>query len=143
MFTVNNKKVTVDDHPGMTLLEYLRREEFYSVKYGCDDGTCGACAVIIDGHTQNACLTLVHSIHGRAVETLEGLNENDLVRSIQDRFLTEGAIQCGYCTPGMILSLAALLRKDATPAEAAIRDALSGNYCRCTGYVKPVKAMLK
>mgnify|MGYP002629396694 CR=1 FL=1 len=142
-FTLNGKIIAVKCVPGTTLLEYLRQLEMYSVKYGCDDGTCGACTVLIDGKTQNACLTMVGTLQGKTIDTLEGLNEQKLVKSIQERFLTEGAIQCGYCTPGMILSLTALLRENEEPSEVDIRDAISGNYCRCTGYVKPIKAMLK
>ncbi|MFQ6610915.1 MAG: (2Fe-2S)-binding protein [Fidelibacterota bacterium] len=142
-FLLNRIQVTADCTPGTTLLEFLRNSELYSVKYGCDDGRCGACSVIIEDCVCNSCLVLVHTLSGKNVLTLEGLNEDELVRNIQDRFLSEGAIQCGYCSPGMILSLAVLLRKNKKPAETEIQEAISGNYCRCTGYVKPIKAMTK
>lgn len=133
-FRLNGKSVKPEVLPGLTLLEFLRANGIFSVKHGCDHGECGACAVLMNGKTQNACLILMHTVDGKEVETLEGL-------SLQQRFLEEGAIQCGYCTPGMILSAEALLRENRNPTEDEIRDALAGNLCRCTGYIKPVEAV--
>jgi len=140
-FELNGLPVKADLPPGLTLLEYLRDQRQYSVKRGCDHGECGACSVLVDNRPHNACLLLMPMLEGRNVVTLEGLKADGQARSIQDRFISEGAIQCGYCTPGMIISLAALLRENSAPAEPEIRTALAGNLCRCTGYVKPVEAI--
>lgn len=139
-FKLNGMNLSVDERPGMTLLEYLRQEELFSVKEGCDKGECGACAVLIDDASYNACLVLLHTLHGRAVETLEILNEKDSIIDLQETFISKGAIQCGYCTPGMLVSLEALHREPNEIDQEDIRDALAGNLCRCTGYVKPLEA---
>jgi len=142
-FFLNGKSVSPDVAPGMSLLEYLRAENFFSVKYGCDQGECGACTVLVNGKAQNACLILMGSLAGEQVETLEGLNATRRMEILQAAFMDEGAIQCGYCTPAMLLALEALFRENPTPDETEIRDALAGIYCRCTGFVKPVAAALK
>lgn len=142
-FTLNRKSVSTTVTPGETLLEYLRKNEIYSVKYGCDHGECGACTVLIDGIAYNACLMLIHTIDGRNIETIESLAIKDDLHSVQKAFIEHGAIQCGYCTPGMILSAEALLRENPDPTESEIRDTMAGNLCRCTGYVKPVEALKK
>ncbi|MEE9465685.1 MAG: (2Fe-2S)-binding protein [Candidatus Neomarinimicrobiota bacterium] len=140
-FQLNGHPVKADLPPGLTLLEYLRDHRQYSVKRGCDHGECGACSVLVDDRPHNACLLLVPMLEGRNVVTLEGLEADGQVHRIQERFISEGAIQCGYCTPGMIISLAALLRENPASAESEIRTVLAGNLCRCTGYVKPVAAI--
>ena len=140
-FQLNGRPVEADLPPGLTLLEFLRRHRQYSVKRGCDHGECGACSVLVDDRPHNACLLLMPMLKGARVVTLEGLEADGQVHRIQDRFIADGAIQCGYCTPGMIISLAALLRANVAPAEAEVRAALAGNLCRCTGYVKPVAAI--
>ena len=127
--------------PGQTLLEYLRDNGIFSVKYGCGTGECGTCTVLVDDQAMNACLLLMPALENCRIETLEALEADGTIRELQDRFIDEGAIQCGYCTPGMLLSVAALLRENAKPDTADIRDALNGNLCRCTGYVKPVRAV--
>ncbi len=142
-FFLNGKKTRVDARPGEMLLETLRNLEMYSVKFGCDHGECGACTILVDDLAMNACLLLTASISGRKIETLEGLNSRKRMQEFQQKFLDEGAIQCGYCTPGMLLSLEALYREIGQPDETRIREALAGNLCRCTGYVKPVGALLK
>ena len=142
-FSLNGQPLETDTEPGRTLLEYLRARGIYSVKYGCDHGECGACTVLVDGKAQNACLTLMHTVQDKRVETLEMLEQRVGLAPVQEMFLEEGALQCGYCTPGMILSVEALLRENPAPGEAEIRDALAGNLCRCTGYVKPVGAVVK
>jgi aerobic-type carbon monoxide dehydrogenase small subunit (CoxS/CutS family) len=141
-FELNGRLVKATPAPGTTLLEYLRNEEFYSVKHGCDHGECGACTVLMDNKSVNACLVLMHTVDGRKIETLEHFSDHNQIHPLQQNFLHEGAAQCGYCTPGMILSLEALDREGGEVKEVHVRDALNGNLCRCTGYVKPVKAAL-
>lgn len=142
-FTLNNNKIETDANPGQTLFEYLRENGTYSVKYGCDNGECGACTVIINGKAQNSCLMLMHSVNNCKIETIESFSDHKTLHPLQKSFLDEGAVQCGYCTPGMILSAEALLCNNASPDEDEIKDALAGNLCRCTGYVKPIKAVQK
>ncbi len=139
-FELNGQPINADVHPGMTLLEFLRERGLYSVKRGCDHGECGACAVLVDDLAMNSCLLLVAALEGCTIETLEGLEGKGKVPALQEAFLEEGAVQCGYCTPGMLISLEALSRRTSKPDETQIRDALAGNLCRCTGYVKPVAA---
>jgi aerobic-type carbon monoxide dehydrogenase small subunit (CoxS/CutS family) len=141
-FELNGHLVQASPLPGTTLLEYLRNEEYHSVKHGCDHGECGACTVLMDNKSVNACLILMHSVNGRKIETLESISTHEELHPLQQDFLHEGAAQCGFCTPGMILSLEALDREGGEIKEANVRDALNGNLCRCTGYVKPVKAAL-
>ena len=142
-FILNNKVIKTEVQPGQTLLEYLRENNIYSVKYGCDNGECGACTVIVNDKTQNSCLMLMHTVNNCKIETVESFSDHKTLHSLQKSFLDEGAVQCGYCTPGMILSAEALLRNHANPDEDEIKDALAGNLCRCTGYVKPIKAVQK
>ncbi len=139
-FHLNSRPLEAECQPGLTLLEYLRGVGLYSAKHGCDHGECGSCTVLVDGLAMNSCLLLMHSLRGKRIETLEGLEIKGGLTPIQRAFLDEGAAQCGYCTPGMILSIEALYRHSPGPGEAEIRDALAGNLCRCTGYVKPVQA---
>jgi carbon-monoxide dehydrogenase small subunit len=142
-FTLNNKKIEADVNIGQTLLEYLRENDIYSVKYGCDNGECGACTVLINGKAQNACLMLMHTVNNYIIETVESFSDHNNLHPLQKSFLDEGAVQCGYCTPGMILSTESLIRESPNPNEDKIKDALAGNLCRCTGYVKPIKAVQK
>lgn len=139
-FQLNGRLVETSHLPGMTLMEYLRQMGVHSVKHGCDHGECGACTVLIDNRSVNACLILMHTIHGRTVETLEQLSSHEQMHPLQEGFLQAGAAQCGFCTPGMILSLEALDREGASIDSLEVKDALNGNLCRCTGYVKPFKA---
>lgn len=142
-FLLNGKPAEAEVNPGQTVLEFLRGRGIHSVKYGCDKGECGACTVLVDGKAQNACLMLVHTIDNKAIETVDGLADRHHLHPLQREFLDRGAVQCGYCTPGMILAAEALYRENPRPDEAAVRDALAGNLCRCTGYVKPVEAVRK
>jgi len=142
-FILNNKKIESEVKPGQTLLEYLRENGIYSVKYGCDNGECGACTVLVNGKTQNSCLMLMHMVNNCEIETVESFSDHKKLHHLQESFLEEGAVQCGYCTPGMILSSEALLRETPNPDDDDIKDTMAGNLCRCTGYVKPIKAVQK
>ncbi len=128
--------------PGDLLLDVLRREGYFGVKRGCEAGECGACTVLVNGKPINSCLMFAAQAEGCEILTIEGLAPGDKLDPLQEAFLEYGAVQCGYCTPGMILSAKALLAKHPDPTEAQVRDALAGNFCRCTGYLKPVEAVL-
>jgi aerobic-type carbon monoxide dehydrogenase small subunit (CoxS/CutS family) len=128
--------------PGDLLLDVLRREGYFGVKRGCETGECGACTVLVDGKPVNSCLMFAAQAEGSKVLTIEGVAQGDKLDPIQEAFLEYGAVQCGYCTPGMILSAKALLARRPDPTEAEVREALAGNFCRCTGYLKPVEAVL-
>ena len=141
-FQLNGKTVIVDLRPGTTLLDYLRQEGFFSVKYGSDKGETGADSVLVDGKIMNASLMLIHTVNGKTIETVESFATGRDVHPLQDAFIEEGAIQCGYCTPGMILAIESLAREIETTSEDNVKDVLAGVYCRCTGYVKPIKAAI-
>jgi aerobic-type carbon monoxide dehydrogenase small subunit (CoxS/CutS family) len=139
---VNGKPVEVKVDPTWTLLYVLREElKLTGTKKGCEKGDCGACTVLLQGKPVNSCLVLALQAEGREIETIEGLGEADNLHPLQKSFIVNGAVQCGFCTPGMLLSAAALLRKNPDPTEREIRTAISGNLCRCTGYQKIVKAI--
>jgi len=139
--TVNEAKREVEIEPGETLLELLRRQGYKGVKKGCGSGDCGACAVLLDGRAVNSCLVLAAKADGRKVVTVEGLEDDKGLHPVQQAFLEEGAIQCGYCTPGMVIAAVDLLTHNSSPSEAQIREGISGNLCRCTGYVKQIEAI--
>lgn len=124
-----------------TLLEALRGLGHVDVKCGCEKGDCGACAVLIDGEAVDSCLTLAQSAEGREITTLQGLSTPEAPHPLQQSFSELGAAQCGYCTPGMIIASESLLRKNLSPTDEDVRIALSGNLCRCTGYVKIFEAV--
>jgi len=129
--------------PAATLLQVLREElELTGTKYGCGEGECGACSVILDGRVVNSCLVLAAECEGRAVLTIEGLRENGGLHPLQRAFVEHGAVQCGFCTPGMIMAAYALLQQNPAPSEQEVRRALEGNLCRCTGYRKIIDAVL-
>lgn len=128
--------------PGDLLLDVLRREGYFGVKRGCETGQCGACTVLVDARPVNSCLMFAAQAHQREFLTIEGLAQGEQLDPIQEAFLDHGAVQCGYCTPGMILNAKALLARQPHPSQAEARDMLAGNYCRCTGYHKPVAAVL-
>ncbi len=119
------------------------RDELYltGTKYGCGIGECGACTVLLDGEAVLACMVLAVDADGRCVETVEGVADGDKLDPIQETYIEEGAIQCGFCTPGFIMTTKALLSENPDPSEAEIREYLKGNYCRCTGYVNIIKAV--
>jgi len=140
--TVNGRSRAWSIAPGELLLDVLRREGFFGVKRGCEQGECGACTVLVNGRAVNSCLMFAAQVEGCDVLTIEGLADNGKLHPIQEAFLDHGAAQCGFCTPGMILSAKALLDRNPHPTEAEVREALAGNLCRCTGYLKPVEAVL-
>jgi 4-hydroxybenzoyl-CoA reductase subunit gamma len=134
------REEAVEDN--LLLIDYLReRRGLTGTKRGCDGGECGACTVLIDGDPRLACLTLAASCQGRAVETIESQNSRGTLSALQRAFHEKLGTQCGFCTPGMIMAAEALLRRNARPEEAEIREALGGNLCRCTGYVKIIEAV--
>jgi carbon-monoxide dehydrogenase small subunit len=122
--------------PAEIALDTLRRAGYASVKRGCDEGDCGSCSILLDGRLVRACLLYAGQLHGRAVTTVEALGTARAPHPIQRAFVEAGAVQCGYCTPGMILATAALLAEHPDPTDEEIRHGLDGNLCRCTGYVK-------
>ena len=140
--TVNGRPLRAEAEARTSLLDYLRGEGLLGAKTGCDTGACGACAVLLDGRPVNACLTLAVRAQGRSVQTVEGLGSPEALHRVQAAFVAEGAVQCGFCTPAMQLSAKALLDAVPDPTEAEVRDALAGCLCRCTGYAKPVRAVL-
>ena len=128
--------------PGDLLLDVLRRQGYFGVKRGCESGECGACTVLVDGQPINSCLMFAAKAEGADVLTIEGVAHGDTLDPLQEAFLDHGAAQCGFCTPAMILNAKALLDRKAHPSEEEVREALAGTYCRCTGYLKPVEAVL-
>jgi aerobic carbon-monoxide dehydrogenase small subunit len=139
---VNGESVEAAVEANQTLLQFLREDlGLTGTKHGCGLGDCGACTVILDGKPVNSCLVLALQSNGCEVLTIEGLAENGNLHPIQQSFVDKGAIQCGFCTPGMILSAKALLEENPKPTEQEIRTAISGNLCRCTGYQKIVEAI--
>jgi carbon-monoxide dehydrogenase small subunit len=130
--------------PQWTLVDVLRDElGLTGTKKGCGKGECGACTVIVDGEAILSCLVLAIQMQGKRILTIEGLSQEGRLDALQDAFVQYGAIQCGYCTPGMIMTASALLSKNSRPSEEEIKKALSGNLCRCTGYVKIIEAVKK
>lgn len=140
--TINGQEKTFDIRPHLLLIELLRRERYFSVKHGCETGDCGACAVLLNGRAVNTCTMLAAQAHEKQIVTLEAVGTPDRLHPLQRAFVDRGAIQCGYCTPAMILVAKELLDRNPHPSEAEVRDALAGVLCRCTGYVKPVEAVL-
>lgn len=139
---VNGGIYKVSIKPNETLLDVLREKiGITGPKKGCDTGECGACTVLLDGRPVSSCLILAIDVKGKDIFTIEGMAENDQLHPLQEKFLDEGAVQCGYCTPGMILSAKALLNENPNPTEQEIKEAIAGNICRCTGYAKIVSAI--
>ena len=139
---INGKDRGLRVAPGEYLLDALRREGYKGVKKGCDNGDCGTCTVLLDGKPVLSCMMFAAQAHGRKVMTIEGLGTTDKPHPIQQAFVETGAVQCGFCIPGMVLATKALLDENPDPDETAVRRALDGNLCRCTGYVKQVEAAL-
>ena len=142
-FILNGQKFDINCAPYESLMDVLRRSRLWSVKHGCETGDCGACSVLLDGNLVPTCVLLAGQVKSRSIVTVEGLTGRHDVHPIQQAFIDTGAIQCGYCTPAMILSTKALLDKESFPSEHQAREALSGVLCRCTGYVKPLQAIMQ
>ncbi|HOD76280.1 MAG: (2Fe-2S)-binding protein [Syntrophorhabdus sp.] len=140
--TVNDTEYEVAVAPNKTLTQVLREDlNLLGTKEGCGVGDCGACTVVLDGKPVNSCLVLAVQADGSRIKTIEGVAHGDSLHPVQETFVELGAIQCGFCTPGMILSATSLLEKNPHPTEQEVRQALSGNLCRCTGYQKIVEAV--
>ena len=139
--TVNGEKKSIEVKPSETLLELLRRMGYKSVKFGCGEGFCGACTVILNSRPVNSCLVLAATVDGKEVVTVEDLGDSRNLHPLQVAFMDAGAIQCGFCTPGMLLSAKTLLERKANPSTAEIKEALEGNLCRCTGYIQIIEAV--
>ncbi len=140
---VNGRDYVVDVKPHWTLLQVIREQiGLTGTKCGCAAGECGACTVLADGKPILSCLTLAAQAEGKKLTTIEGLAEGAMLHPLQEAFVAHGAIQCGFCTPGMILSAKALLDENPDPTEEDVREAISANLCRCTGYIKIVEAVL-
>lgn len=141
---INGENIEISVEKNWTLLTVLRDVlDLTGVKCGCNTGDCGACKVIIDKEPVNSCLVKAINVQGKAIETIEGLANGTELHPIQRAFIDCGAVQCGYCIPGMIMSAKALLDRNLDPSEEEIREAISNNLCRCTGYVKIVEAIRK
>jgi carbon-monoxide dehydrogenase small subunit len=139
---VNGTWRSASVEPQVTLLDLLRDEwHLTGAKRGCDEGDCGACTVLLDGKPVNSCLVLAVRANGRRVTTIEGLGDEDHLHPLQQAFIEHGALQCGFCGGGMLMSAKALLDANPSPTEADIRQALAGNLCRCTGYAKIIEAV--
>lgn len=141
--TVNGQPVELSVEPCRTLLDVLRDDlDLTGAKKGCDRGDCGACTVLLDGKPVTSCMMLAVQADGCQITTIEGLSANGRLHPVQQAFVDHGAVQCGFCTPGMVLAAVALLEENPHPTEAQVRDAVAGNLCRCTGYAKIVDAVL-
>ncbi len=139
--TINGVKKSFEIQAGELLLDFLRREGYWGVKRGCETGDCGSCAVLIDGKSTASCLTLAGQVQDREVTTIEGLGTPRDPHPLQSCFVESAGTQCGFCIPGMILSAAELLKSNPKPSQEQIAEALDGNICRCTGYVKQFEAV--
>jgi carbon-monoxide dehydrogenase small subunit len=142
-FSLNGREVTVSVDPRETLFDTLReRLRLTGTKGACLEGECGSCTVLLDNEPVTSCLVMALQVDGREVTTVEGLSDNGQLSALQAAFVRAGAVQCGYCTPGLLVSATALLRKNPRPSEDEVRNGLAGNLCRCTGYNKIIDAVL-
>ena len=140
--SINNSEHDLDVNPESSLLDVLRQNvDLTGAKYGCGEGNCGACTVLVDGEPTRSCITPVGSMVGRKITTVEGLADGEELNSVQKSFVAESAFQCGYCTPGFIVSATALLERNSSPSVPEIKSALSGHICRCGAYVRIVRAV--
>jgi len=141
-FKLNGKDITVTTKANKRLLDVLREDlHLTGTKEGCSIGECGACTVIMNGEAVNSCLVLIGQVQDAEIITIEGLSQNGELHLLQQKFLEHGAVQCGYCTPGMLLSAYALLLKNPNPTDEEIKEAIAGNLCRCTGYKQIIDAV--
>jgi len=142
-FKLNGEKVTIDIPPYTTLADMLRDEmNIHSVKKGCEHGECGACTLLVNGLPMTSCIILAPQVEGKHVTTLEGLEHKAMMIDLRQAYIENGAIQCGFCTPGMLISSYALLRDNPNPSPHEVKLAIEGNICRCTGYTKIIEAVL-
>ena len=142
-FSLNGRRVDVEAPANRTLLELLRNDlGVLSVKKGCEQGECGVCTVLLNDMPVTSCLVLSYAVEGRSVTTVEGLINDPIMRALRQAFMEDGAIQCGFCTPGMLLSARALLRENSKPTADEVKAGIEGNLCRCTGYTKIIEAIL-
>ena len=140
--TVNGRKRSATVEPRMLLVDFLRHElGMTGTHIGCEHGVCGACTILLDGRTARSCLHFAVAVDGSEVDTVEGVASQDLLHPIQEAFHQHHALQCGYCTPGFLMTTIELLKQNPNPDEAAIRRALTNNICRCTGYTNIIKAV--
>jgi carbon-monoxide dehydrogenase small subunit len=143
-FTVNGRTVNVDVPGGTTLLDVLRGSlQLTGTKEGCVEGECGACTVLVDGRPVDSCLYAAHAAEGRAITTIEGISTDGELSALQRALVDTGGVQCGFCTPGFVITLTALLEENPTPIEDEVRAAIVGNICRCTGYTQIIDAVME
>lgn len=141
--TINGDETEYASYPGQSLLEVLRNElNMTGTKNGCGSGDCGACTVVVNGRAVNSCLVLGVELEGAEIETIEGMSEGTELHPLQQKFLDHAALQCGVCTPGILTTAKAFLKKNPNPTETEVRYGLAGNLCRCTGYDKIIRAVL-
>lgn len=139
---INHQKYQLKIRENSTLLDVLREKlNLTGTKYGCGMGACGACKVLINGEAKNSCVILAKKMESKKIVTIEGLADNNKLHPVQEAFVESGAIQCGFCTPGMVITTVAFLNKNPSPTREEITDALEGNLCRCTGYIKIIDAV--
>lgn len=140
--TINGEAITAEVDPSISLAQFLRDELYLTgTKIGCGKGECGACTIIMDGKSVTSCIIPVMRAEGAVIQTIEGVAKNGKLHPLQEEFIDQGAVQCGFCTPGMIMSAKALLDEEPAPKKEEIREALGGNICRCTGYVNIERAV--
>ena len=143
-FVLNGRAVSCDAPANILLLDLLRSElGVLSVKRGCEQGECGACTVLLGGRPVNSCMILAARVEGRSVTTIEGLRDEPIMVALRKAFMEGGAVQCGFCTPGMLISAYALLRDNPSPTLHEAKTAIEGNICRCSGFALPLEAILK
>ena len=142
--TVNGEQQEIFVAPWRTLIDVLRNDlGLTGIKEGCGNGNCGSCTVLLDGQPVDSCLVLIGEVEGREITTIEGLARGGVLHPLQKSFIEEGAVQCGFCTPGVILSAKAFIDSNPHPTEQEVRMAIAGNLCRCTGYDKIVRAIMR
>ena len=141
-FTLNGRETSIEAPPDRRVVDLLREDlGLTGTKESCGQGDCGACTILVDGKSRLSCLMLAAQLEGRSITTIEGLGNGEALQAIQEAFVQSGAVQCGFCTPGMILATMDLLNRNPKPSRAEIREGLSGNLCRCTGYQMIVDAV--
>jgi carbon-monoxide dehydrogenase small subunit len=141
-FTLNKKNVSAKLEANVRLIDLLRNDfNLTGTKEGCGIGECGACTVLLNGRAVNSCLVLAAQVDGTEIVTIEGISHGDIINPLQKNFLSYGAVQCGFCTPGMLLSASALLDQNQNPTEEEIKESIAGNLCRCTGYKQIIEAI--